>query len=239
VKTFVQGTNLTIAVPLQRDGEPFVADGASVSWALHGQDGTTVATGTQAAPDSTVLLPIISGYNTLVGSHQFEKRFVVLNGTVGGLPFVIRFPYLLIVWNNVTATEDDVRTFIGIGPGELPNSEIDLAGAYMDVVSYTSQAIVDNALIAANESERAVNRAIVARAVLTAIPSMVARISKSESDGTIDVTRQDLDIPALQDQAAQQLSRNLDIFSPRLTAIPALVAFAARDDIFLPSCAPF
>jgi hypothetical protein len=233
VKAYLQGTDLTIAVPLTRDGEPFVADGNTVNWTLYGQSGQQMATGQLTdATDSTAFISITTADNSIVEGRAFEKRTLVVSGTLNNEPFFIRQSYQLIPWINYTATADDVRAFIGVGPGELPDADIDLVSAYMDVVSYSSQDIVDAALVAGNDNEREANRAIVARAVLIALPSLQVRISKAESDGTIDVTRQDVDFAGLEDRAAQQLSRSLDIFSPRTVEVPATIIFTNRPDLF-------
>jgi hypothetical protein len=237
VQAFLQGTDLTIAVPLTRDGEPFVPDANTLTWTLYGQSGQQMATGTlTTVTDSTAFVPVTAANNSIVAGNAFEKRTIVLSGLAGALPFVIRQAYQLIPWLNYTASADDVRTFIGIGPGELPNADIDLVSAYMDVCSYSTQAIIDAALVSANDNEREANRAIVARAVLLVIPSLQARVSKAESDGTIDVTRQDIDFNALEERASQQLSRSLDIISPRIVETPATIVFTDRPDIFR-SCA--
>lgn len=240
MQAFVQGTDLAIAVPLIRDGEPFVPDGNSATWTLYGQNGQQMATGTlTGVTDTTVYVPTTAANNSLLEGSAFEKRFVVVSGLVGGDAFVIRQPYFLIPWINYTATPDDVRAFIGIGSGELPDSDVDLVSAYMDVCYFSTPDLVNAALISASDNERQANRAIVAQAVLLALPSLQARIAKAESDGTVDVTRFDLDFDALEERASQQLSRALDIFSPRTVEIPATVIFTDRPDIFLSPCVRF
>jgi hypothetical protein len=221
VRTENPGQDLGFAIPLVRNGEPFLPDNGQVSWSLRGQDGSVIVGPTQVTgvTDTQVQLTVVAADNTVAGGLLFEKRTILVTGAVGGQPFSIRVIYRLTAWLNYTASADDVRAFMGIDLAELPDSDIDLTIAYSDVAGVVSKDLLDSALVAGDATEIAANRAIVARAVINVIPSAQARMLKSQSDGTQDIDRFKVDFDGLRQDAIDSLARNIDGILPTTSII--------------------
>lgn len=229
--TFTAGTDLSIPVALTRNGEPFVADNHVLDWVMYNHAGIAIDSSTDvAAPDSTIFITTVSGNNTISSGHQFEKRAVLVKGLLDGQPFQIRVNYRLTPYLNFTASNDDVRTFIGIDTGELMDDEIDLAAAYYDLAAIVTTDALNTALASGTITELIVNRAIVGQAVLNLIPSFQARLSKSASDGTSSVDRFDLDFTAIANEAriVRDLAVGTLLVTPELARIR--VAAGSRTD---------
>ena len=238
MKTFVEGQAVTITIPFERDGEPFVPDANSVTYDLRGQDGSLLQTGV-AIPNvigSSTELVIAQTYNAISPPYEFEKRMMVIYATVGGQPWQSRITYRLCVWLNFTASNDDVRGFIGIGKGELPDCDIDLISAYWDCANFMdtdTTTFFENALVSGNENERQANRAIIAQSVLLLMSSLQARVSQLETDGNMEAQRFPINFGDLEDRASNQLSRAINIITSRQIVNPLSAVYVpTRDPMF-------
>lgn len=236
MKTFIEAQNVTITVPFQWDGEPFVPDNGAITYDLRGQDGSLLLTGQAVAGISgtSINLVINAAQNQVTPGHAFEKRMLVIYATWNGDPWTHRINYRVCPWLNFTASADDVRAFVGVGRGELPDSDIDLVSAYFDCLGYIDDGntAFEDALSSGGDFERQANRAIVAQAVILAMPSMQTRISQTENDGTISAQRFDIDFDDLEDRASDQLSRAINIITNRTIVPPPTVAVGYSPDPF-------
>ena len=91
-----------------------------------------------------------------------------------------------------------------MGADELPDAEIDLAGAYLslayDLEDFTA---LDTALSAGDASELLTNSAIVALAVLAALPALRLRVLKKENDGARALERFEIDFDRIEADAGR------------------------------------
>lgn len=225
----------TITVPLTRgDGEPFVPDSNQVSWELRGHGGAVIipATSVTGVTDSSLPVEVLGAHHELTSGRVLEKRTLTVSGSLEGFPFEIRTVYRVHDFLNITASSKDVRTFIGTDAGELGDEEIDLVDAYFDVAEISSIETLQAALAGDEAADRAANRAIVAQAVINLIPSLPARLSKSESDGSSTVERFSLDLAGLERRAITARDKALATVtgSPRATTTRALIAVTQRTD---------
>ena len=227
MNTFLTGQDITVAVPLVRDGEPFVADGSTIHWSLRDHDGSeeVAATTLVGVTDSTAYIVVGSSHNALSGGRKAEKRTLLVTGTVGTKPFLIQHVYRITEFLNLGVTESDVRAFLGVDNGELSDDHIDLVSAYL-----TLDGTIDLATELAGDNHRYAEQAIVAQAVLDLIPSLNQRISKVETDGTNSVTRFALDIADIEMRARAQLSHALTNLSAETPTTFAPVRFTVRTD---------
>lgn len=232
MQTFIAGDAVSLAVPLQRGGEPFLPDGGVFSWTIRGQDGTLLSEAGEVinVNETNAFILISDDSNQLSNGRQLEKRSVMIDCTINSVPYTFRVNYQLSVWLNFTVTCDDVRAFIGAGGGEVPDSDISLIGSFYDCAGFIGSTALTSALSAGDEQERQANRAIVAQAVLLLLPSLQARLSSSESDGNMQLQRSKLDFSDLEDRASDQLTRAINIISARLIITPTLVVFTAPTD---------
>lgn len=230
--TFVQGEDLTITVPLTRDGEPFVADAGSVRWSLRDHTGQTVLTN-QTLPDTedtALRIPVAASNNNISGVRQFEKRSITVRGTVDDEAFVLGVQYRLTAWLNHSVSCDAVRAFIGTDAGELPDSEIDLVAAYFEIQDVIGETALTEALDSGLRLEQIANDAIKARAVLAVLPGMQARMSKREEDGTMKVERFAIDFDKLAAEAQRLIrlaAREVGLIDDAAT-VPTLFVLAGR-----------
>lgn len=210
MRTFLENEDVPLVVPFTRDDEPFVPDVGSVRWTLRNQAGAKVLgfVGEQVVTneDTTqIAITIPAAQNELEAGSRFEKRTVVVTGTVGGHKFEILRPYRLIAWLNHSVSPDNVRAYVGVDSGELPDSVIDIPSAYFRIERIVGQQRLEVLLTEAGHGEQDANRAITSQAVLDLIPSLRQRLSQKESDGSMEVTRAKLDIDALQAAAQSEL----------------------------------
>jgi len=232
MQTFLASEDITLIVPFRRDGEPFVADTGTTTYEVRGQDGTLLDSGsvTVGPADVAAAVEVPAASNAI--STRFEKRTVIVRGLTGGRPFQARGQYRLTPWMNMSATNDDVRAFIGVGAGELPDTVIDLVDAFLQLEERTTQATLEAALASGTSLEIKANDGIVAQAVLNLIPSLHQRISLKESDGPASAQREKIDIAGLRRRASDVLSEAVTAVSGRTVAEQTLVAFAPTTTLF-------
>jgi hypothetical protein len=231
---FLAGVDITITVPFTRDGEPFVPDPTGLQWTLRGQNGAVLATsGLSGVTDTQVHIPVLATYNNLTGPSRFEKRAVVVRGTVGGQAFTSMVFYRLAPWLNMTASREAVRTFIGCDVSELGDHEISLIEAYVRVADKVGgDATLNAALSSGTSAEITANRGIVAQAVLLALPGVRQRMAKKESDGTRDIERFAIDFDRLQADAQADLDDAIAVVGAvdDTTAIPVIFMLTTPTD---------
>lgn len=233
MKTFLASEDTTVAVPLTRNGEPFVPDNSQIFWELRGHDGAILSpkTALNGIEDSTALIVVGAVHAEITPGRNLEKRTLIVTGAAEGRPFDIRHGYRIAGFLNHSSTEADVRKFIGVDEGELPDDDIDITAAYFDVADTAGFDVLATALAGDDKTDRAANRAIVAQAVINLLPSLPARVSKKESDGTSEAERFPVDFAELEKRARGALSRALSTISPAAaTVAPALVVLTTRTD---------
>lgn len=232
MKTYLAGEDITLQIPLRMNGEPVVPDAGSVKLTLRDNAGQVlvnkeaVTMGT-ASTEASVLID--ADHNAL-GTGRFSNRSVLVTFTKSGRPQEVRLSYRLTAWLNTTITADDVRGFIGIDSGELPDREIDIIAAYLDVENDVTETVLSAALGGADAKQIAANRLILARAVLDQIPGLQMRVSQNESNGVFSAQRPKLDLVQLELRAQALYADNSDLVAGRL---------AVTQDLFIaPAVSP-
>lgn len=231
MRTELPGSDLGFAIPLVRNGEPFLPDGGNVSWSLRTQDGSQLLAPAMIAGvvDTVVNVTVPAVNNTVAGGLAFEKRVIFISCTVGGVPFTTRLPYRLAAWSNFTAAPEDVRSFMGIDVGELPDDCIDMNTAYLDVLDVIGATILTPSLASGGPNEISANRAIVARAVINVMPSAQARLIKNQADGTQQLQRFTIDFVQLLQDAKDTLAKNIIDLTPSQDIVGYKVSITSRN----------
>lgn len=232
MQSFLAGQDVTVAVVLTHRGEPFVPDNNTVQWELRGHDGSVLSPKSSlgGVQDTTANITVGAVHNTLAADRTLEKRTLIVSGTRDNQAFTVQQPYRLTDFLNMSATPAQVRTFIGLDEGELPDEDIDLIAAYFDVADLSSLDRLQQALGSDGSAERAANRAIVAQAVLNLLPSLPARLSKKETDGASAVERFQIDFNDLERKAIRARNKGLVPLQTQETPTRTLVAFTQRPD---------
>lgn len=234
MRSFLAGHDVTLVVPLNLNGEPFIPDSGSVKWTLRDSAGQAVP----AYTDQPVTMPaggteaviLIPAAANALGTGRFTKRTVVLTATKTLRPVFINVAYRLTPWLNTTVTPDRVRAFIGVDNGELPDDDVDIVTAYFDVEDELTEPTLTAALSADNADERAANDAILAQTVLNLLPSLPLRLSQSESNGVFQVQRPKIDLAELERRASGLLADALDTVSARIVADPDILLVVTTVD---------
>lgn len=218
MKTYLAGEDIALQIPLRTyNGEPVVPDTGSVKLTVRDNTGTVVInkTAVTMAPASTEASVVVPAVNNAIGDGRFTMRTVVIDFTKTGRPMVSRETYRLTAWLNTTVTPDEVRAFIGVDAGELPNSVIDIVEAYLDVENDITEATLTAALGAADNKQIAANRMILAQAVLNQIPGLPLRLSQNESNGVFSAQRPKIDLIALELRAQAMYADAADLTAGR------------------------
>lgn len=230
MKTYFADQDISVTIPLTRDGEPFVADGL-IKWSLRDQTGALIQLPTNTTSTNsmvTVLVPAALG--SINPDRLFEKRTLTLSGFVSGEIFTVTQTYRLSPFINMTASPSDVRAYIGCDDGELPDSDIDMFNAYFAVVDTAGRDTINTALSTGTSQELQANQAIIAQAILNCLPSLQARISKTTNDGTISITRFNLNFDELRASARDKLDRALNTILGRDTSTRLVFVVGTRTD---------
>lgn len=220
MRTYLAATDITLVIPLRLNGEPFIPDTGTVKYTLRDGAGAVMAgfediTVSMGVADTEAVIVVAAAQNAL-GSGRFAKRTLVVKASKATRPVTFQETYRLTSWLNTTVSPQDIRNFIGIGPGELPDDAIDIVTAYFDVEDEVTEAILTEKLAGADADERSANNAILAKSVLNLIPSLQLRITQSESNGVFQATRPKINIAELEMRAQALYSDAVDAFASRL-----------------------
>jgi hypothetical protein len=230
----LSGQDAVITVDLVGvDGEPFVPDSGAVSWSLRGHTGTTVVSTTNiTGVTNTQVSILIAGSNNQLSGRLMEKRTLEVRGLKGTRPFLIQMSYRITTFLNMTASPRDVRKYLSLDSGALPDDEIDLVEAYFDVADLITSNSLVTALSGDQTVERAANRAIVAQCVLNLGPALSFRMTKAETDGQTKIERFEMDIKTVMDAARTDRDKALALATGSAIQSTArtLIVFTDRTD---------
>lgn len=228
--TFYENTPLAVPVRFEVNGEPFVPDEGSLYWRLLDPAGAQLVNWTSFTTTSTrTVVPVASTHN-VVSSGLSAKRHLMVKGLRGGVDFLIQIPYRIVKFTGMTCTADDVRSFFGVGPDELPDEEIDLTASMLQLGDAIGESALLTVLPLDTVIGRAANDAIVGNCAYRLIPSLRARFSKKESDGRSVIERFNLDFQALALAASDQFRRGVIAASGVQPAERNLIQVTTRAD---------
>jgi len=197
--SFVSDQDVVLVVPFLWNDEPFIPDASSATWSLRDAAGVLVGGYTDVALVTTgvtkISITVPAAENALAG--RFEKRTVVVKALRNGYPWSVSVPYKIHPWLNHTVSPEDVRNFIGVGMSELPDSSIDLLGAYVRLEATLTQSVLNDALTAGGSEEQVANNAVLGHAVLLLLPALRQRLLLKKADGPLRADRDTLDFSAL------------------------------------------
>ena len=121
-------------------------------------------------------------YNSLE-SELFDSRIVEISYLYHGKPQLIRDSYRITDFYYFTARPKDVRDYIGLNTGELPDEDIDLNDIYFQLVKKLGYDFTSALETSGIPSIRA-NRLIVLKGVVQVMPSARLRVNQEENDGS-------------------------------------------------------
>lgn len=215
------------------DGEPFVPDGGVIAWTLRGHDGSIQVTETamSGVTDTRAFITIAGAENTLDG-RSLEKRILEVRCEIDGAPHYVATVYRVTQFLNTTVSPRDVRRYLSLDEGALPDNEIDIVEAYFDIADLITEDALTAALSGDQSIERAANRAIVAQCVLNLGVTLVFRMTKAETDGQTKIERFEMDIKAILETAKVDRDKALALATGTAiqTTTRTLITFTDRTD---------
>lgn len=224
MKTYVSNRDITVNVPFETDGEPFVPDAGSLVYSLTAPDGTALVSSQAISTTDTSVNITVPSIHNVMSAALSELRFIEVSGRNANRPFEITLAYRLTPRILMTVSPDAVRGFLGVDAGELPDRDIDLIDAFLELAEQVSNPLT---LISQDtEAGRNFNKAVVYKTVLNILPSLPQRLSKSETDGTSKVDRFNIDFADLEREARNRLASALGAE----TVTRTLVQFTTRPD---------
>jgi hypothetical protein len=204
VKNFLAAKDVSIDVLFEQGVDTVVPDVGSVKYTLYDNNGAAIS-GAVDVPVTTTTATTSIAVLTTAGQNTkalaFETRTLVVTYKVSGGTRTQTYQYRLT--NNVpfSINEDSVRSFIGVSRTELPNQDIDIYMAYIGVCADIGSTAVNAALVAADATQIAVNKAIVCQALIDILPGIQLRLLQDSHSNTAQVTRfYKMDFEALMDR---------------------------------------
>lgn len=232
----------TVVVPLLDNGESFIPTPTSVSYRMLDQDGSESIPATPITTESTTVqlsINLTSDKLTVGSEVDFEKRTLIITGvnSRNNLPFRIVKYLTVIPIFNYTVSNNDVRNFIGVDIGELPDNYIDLTQAYFDVVEQCLK--VDNitgktkfleALSSGTNTERQANYAILCQSVINIQQILYNRLSIKESDGPTSIEREKVSVDEVIRRAYEGLISSRDLITGTTSVINEILTVTNPSD---------
>lgn len=232
---FIAGHDVSLSLPFKVGGEFVVPDVGSAKYTLRDQAGNPVEgqidfpiTTDESTTSASITLP--ASVNE-IGSDDLQKRSVEYSWKVGGQAYRAVVHYLLTAWLNFTTEPQDVRAYIGCDFTELPDEDIDLARAYLDICDKVTKSVFDAELARADNRGLKASRAVCLKAVLNVIPSLQLRVAvmqRSDANQFRRLSR--LDLEELGRQADAELSQILSTMTSEPSSSIAYVSVTTPPD---------
>lgn len=194
MKNFLSGQDLSIEVLFEQDLDPVVPDVASVTYDLYDNGGSKIATAvavTTTTATTSVAIPIVGGLNTKAGGLAFEMRKLVVNWLLNGASNSTEISYRLISSTPMAVSAQSARSLVGMSKDELPDDDLDMYGAYVEVQADIGAGVVATALSAGDKTTLAVNRMIAVRSLINVLGSIQMRALVQDKSNTAQVSRFD------------------------------------------------
>lgn len=187
-----------------------------VTWQVLDSDGLEIDAGsvTPAAGAVSVLLPVSPEVTELpVGSLQ-KVIDLVWSYTSNGAAVNGEARYTVEARLELGISADGVRRKLGVTRSELPDSEISLVSAYLVFVDTVTEARFLAARGLSPLTDMRARDAVEAMAALALIPTMPVRIARSESSGTNEFSRQNVDWTGIADELMALIDHGLSAVDP-------------------------
>jgi hypothetical protein len=184
----------SLYVEFLSDGEFVVPDAGSIFLTLRNNAGTVISGyDSLALADvtvSTMLYSVPQAVN-VIGAVDFETRYARVDFKYEGKPLVSEQVYKLGPFLPISANEAEVRSLFGVRELELPDSDIDLRGAFYLLKEDYPEAMATS--LTATATSWWANRAIILMAAQQVGPSLPVRALKQEDLNNANQIRANID----------------------------------------------
>ena len=216
MKTFLAGADVTVDVLFEQGTDTVIPDVGSVKYTLYSNAGAALATDvavTTTVDTTEVAIPVLAANNAITG--DFEVRTLIVNYKVNGGSRQQQVQYRLIPFIPLAVSCDDVRALVGFSKKELPDSDLNIYTAYLEVVDDVGLEFVTPALTAKDNTTLSLNRAVVCRALIAILPSLQMRALHRAKRKTAEVSRfSKIDFGALADWLWDLYLQAIDVLDP-------------------------
>lgn len=178
---FLSGDVVAIRLDFIVDTVPVVADTNSLTYWVRDSAGTILSGPTTPSVTGATSLSVSITNGTVT---SVEKRSVDYKFIVNGMTYRRVIHYLLTPWVNFTAVPAEVRAYLGISVAELPDEDVDLLTAYLELCDRVTKTALDTELAQTGIRGRRANRAVMLQAAIDAVPSLQLRLAQSEQSDT-------------------------------------------------------
>lgn len=232
--TFEAGKAASLPVNFVKNGQPAIPDQGSAVLSVSAPDGTELYTENLVTgpTDHRVFVTVPAEHNEIITS--FARRLVTITALRGGEAFTVSETYRLVPVIQYTVRPQDVRDFLGVNTGELPDDAIDLAQSLLDLEFEITRAVMSAALTSGEVAELRANDAILYHTALKLIPGLSNRVAMEESDGALSFRRNARkDFADLQKTAQGRLSAALAAINPSVVdpGYPLMITTTDADPI--------
>lgn len=165
-------------------------------------------------------LELIPG--TIATRYQITARYTYNGGLVEGRD---THAYTVIKFAAHGATEEDVRSLLGLTVVEMPNSGVDIDLAYLNTAWDVGPEAFEEGLKAGDQRSEGCRGAVVARAAQELLPGLRVRLAQEVVDGSRQFARAEVDFKNLSDHVADVYAYNLARLQGAGTGEPPLGNF--------------
>lgn len=203
--------DVLLPIQFQVDGQFVVPDADSVTLTVRNDAGVKF-TGFDGLPVAVtlnnVLVTLPASINTLADGVLFGTRYVRIVFTSGGNSHSINLNYRIHHFLPILINESAVRGVVGADYEELPDEDIDIYGAYFDLLREHG-AVISTALTAQDQAAISANRAITLKAALLAYPSLQTKLAKVEQENNTKRERMDVSFELLKMEITSALASEI------------------------------
>jgi hypothetical protein len=235
LKWFQAGEDLTFDIELIVGGVPAQPDAGTTSVTVRDQSGQVLADLDHkpiTVPGTTASISVPAGENQIAAGSDTETRYVTLSYISGGQSRQQTAAYGLHPFLPIEASQDAVRSLLGVASDELPDDDIELVPAYYDLVADNGDAF-KNAFTTGNRQRQQANRALALRAALDALPSLQLRVFQARTSENNSFGRfQTVDFQQLRADLTDQLAAalNIAVASTVAVSVPTLFVVSTPTD---------
>lgn len=209
----LEGTPQSVIMEFAVDGQPVIPDANSIyftAWNHLGVqiEGYDFVPAVDAIPTQMKVV-MSEALNSIAADALFETRYLRADFMHNNKPYAVLTTYGLYRMVPMTATPHGVRALVGADTSELPDADIDLIAAYIELMGSYSE-ILPGALRRTDAVGLTANRAIALQAAVTICPSLQSRLLKSEKADNAGFQRADMDFLKLENDLRANLASSLE-----------------------------
>lgn len=219
--------DVTVVLDFLVDGNFVVPESASYS--LRGDDYAVLDSNASVTlvAGATSMIIAVTEANNGIGADDYQFRYIQFSFVSDGKTYGGNYAYGLTPWLPVWVTAADVRARLSLSTDELPDGDVDLLGAHIDLVKELGTDYTDAA-----GSEEDLNRALMLKAAIASSKSIMlrARLLDEADDFIARRFNLQVDFNALQNSLQADLAEALAALTGAPAAVPTILVVTLPTD---------